>query len=85
MNDIVTQVSIVLCVKADGSISTCGLYDILLNLDSSTRKGDYNGNYVCLQVYIGGSVVARVGREGKIGLIMCCLGGFWGFVILRNG
>ena len=51
---------------------------ILLNLDSSTRKGDYNGNYVCLQVYIGGSVVARVGREGKIGLVvvMHCPGVF---------
>ena len=55
----------VLCVEADSSISIpAGC--ILLNLDSSTRKGDYNGNYVCLQVYIGGSVVARVGREGTI-------------------
>ena len=60
------QVSIVPCVKGLTALSLpAGC--ILLNLDSSTRKGDYNGNYVCLKVYIGGSVVARVGRKGKIG------------------
>ena len=60
---------------------------ILLNLDSSTRKGDYNGNYVCLQVYIGRLVVARVGREGEIGLVavMSCPGVFGALLFLRNG
>ena len=67
VNDRVAQVYCSLCEGADGSISTGGC--ILLDLDSSTRKGDYNGNYVCLQVYIGGSVVARVGRKGMIGLV----------------